>query len=217
MSDMTRLLPAVLLLSLTACPRSADAPPSPLEGGARTASAACGDATGAWSAPVSGLRARLVSSGSKPDRSALDIALEIENVSGEAVDLSWSGAIPTGFTRFRLDDAQGNDLEPDWRFGGNEPTGDTRALFPAKKTIRYDIHKGAFTMMMGRRALRIGAFWGRELPSDGSKRLLRATIAASASRVAASDFGYEGTELVRSPPPARAFTGTLEVPPLCIE
>ena len=214
----TRILwPALLLLSLTACPRSADAPPSPLEGGPPTTSASCGDAVGSWSPVVSGLRARLVTSGSKADRSALDVALEIENVSGEVIDLSWTGSIPLGFATFRLEDTQGKDVEPDWRFGGNSPTGDARALFRAKKTVRYDIHRGAFVTMMGKRALRIGAFWGRELPSDGSKRFLRAVVSASPHRGGAPDVAYEGSELVRDPPPARAFAGTLEVPAVCLE
>jgi len=164
---------------------------------------------------VSSLRARLVTTGSQPDLSALDITLEIENVGSEPVELSWSGYIPMGFATFRLDDPQGHDIEPEWRFGGNSPSGDVRAIFRANKTIRYHVHSGAFVTMMGKRALRIGAFWGRELPGDGSKRFLRATVTAGLPHPDA--FAYEGTDLVRDPPRARAFVGTLEVPAICIE
>jgi hypothetical protein len=175
----------------------------------------CGDVTGAWSQVVGGLRARLVTSGSKPDRSALDITLEIENVGGDAIELPWSGYVPLGFATFRLDDAQGNDIEPAWRFGGNSPSGDVRAIFRPKKTMRYDVHRGTFVTMMGKRALRVGAFWGRELPTDGSKRFLRATITAGAPHPNAP--AYEANEIVPDPPNSRVFSGTLEIPPVCIE
>lgn len=166
---------------------------------------------------MDGLRARWVTAGSKPDHSALDITLEIENVSPEAVDLAFTGYIPLGFTTFRLDDAQGHDIEPDWRFGGNSPTGDSRALFRAGQTVRYSIHRGAFPMMANKRALRIGAFWGRELPSDGTKRFLRAVVHGSTRTDHTPDFAYEGNELVRNPPTARSFTGALEIPAVCVE
>jgi hypothetical protein len=182
---------------------------------ASSTSLPCGDVIGAWSQTVNGLRARLVTSGSKPDRSALDITLEIENVSDQPIEMHWTGYIPLGFASFRLDDTQGKDIEPAWRFGGNAPSGDVRAIFRPKKTIRYDVHRGAFVPTMGNRALRIGAFWGRELPGDGTKRFLRATITAGPAHRNAS--AYEGNDLVHDPPPARVFAGTLEVPAVCVD
>jgi len=158
----------------------------------------------------------LVTSGSKPDRSALDVVLEIENVANEAVELSWTGYIPLGFASFRLEDAQANDVEPSWRFGGNAPSGNARALFRKNQTIRYDIHRGPFTPMMGKRALRIGTFWGRELPTDGTSRSLRATITGAAA-IQSDAATYEGVDSVSTPPPARAFVGTLDIPAVCIE
>lgn len=178
-------------------------------------SAGCGDVVGAWSPVVNGLRARLVTTGSKPDHSALDVALEIENVGGDVIELPWSGDVGLGFATFRLDDAQGKDIEPAWRFGGNSFTGDVRAIFRPKKTIRYDVHRGAFATMNGKRALRIGAFWGRELPNDGSRRFLGATITAGTPKPDAP--AYEGVEIVRDPPRAKVFSGTLQVPAVCIE
>ena len=177
----------------------------------------CGDVTGAWSPVVSGLRARLVTSGSIRDRSALDITLEIENVSADMIDLSWTGSIPLGFARFHLDDASGKDIEPAWRFGGNELTGDVRAIFRPHQTVRYRIHRGAFVTMMGKRALRIGAFWGRELPTDGSKRFLRATLTGGPPHAKAIPYAYEGDDLVRDPPSARPFSAALDVPPVCVD
>ncbi len=177
----------------------------------------CQDVVGAWSPIVNGLRARLTTSGSKPDGSALDITLEVENVGSEAVEISWTGVLPLGFASFRLDDARGTDIEPEWRFGGNAPSGEARALFRARSTQRYEVHRGAFVTMTGKRALRIGAFWGRELPTDGQKRFLRATLAAGPPHVNAPDHAYEGTAVVLKPPPARAFVGPLEVPAVCIE
>ncbi len=212
-----------LALALGACARGADGPPSVQEGGTTATSAPprtapptpCGDVVGAWSPVVSGLRARLVTSGSTPDRSALDVTLEVENTGDEAAELSWSGPIALGFAKFRLDDGQGNDVEPAWAFGGNELTGDVRAIFRAKKTVRYDVHRGAFARMSGKRALRIGAFWGRELPTDGSRRFLGATITAGPRHADAPV--YEGSDIVRDPPRTRAFAGTIAVPAVCVD
>ncbi|HEY8080060.1 MAG TPA: hypothetical protein VIF62_38280 [Labilithrix sp.] len=222
MNHARRLLFATGLFLLVACARSAEGPPPSVQegGSAMTSSSAaasppCGDVVGAWSPVVSGLHARLVTFGSNRDRSALDVVLEIENVGSDAIELPWSGRIALGFAKFRLDDARGNDVEPAWAFGGNEFTGDVRAIFRPKKTIRYDVHRGAFESMSGKRALRIGAFWGRELPSDGSKRFLHATLTAGSPH--ADAIAYEGNDLVRDEPHARAFAGTIEVPAVCID
>lgn len=184
---------------------------------ADASSVPCGNVVGAWSMVVNGLRARLVTSESKPDRSALDIDLEVENVSPqEPIELHWTGYVTLGFATFRLEDAAGSDAEPPWRFAGNSAAGPTRGLFPAGKVIRYVVHRGPFATMNGRRALRIGAFWGRELPSDGSKPFfLRAVVTAGPTHSNAPT--YEGDQLVRTPAPARVWTGTLEIPAVCIE
>jgi hypothetical protein len=210
------------LALLSACTRVATPPASSQDGGSAmtdssSTSRPCGDINGAWSPVVNGLRARLVTSGSKPDRSALDITLEIENVGGEPIELAWSGYIPLGFASFRLDDEQGRDIEPAWRFPGNAPGGDVRALFRANKTVRYEVHRGAFVTMMGKRALRIGAFWGRELPTDGTNRFLRATITGGSPHDGDLRYAYEGNDLVRDPPRARLFIGNLDVPPVCVD
>jgi hypothetical protein len=203
-----------LLAAAGGCDRAPKEPSSTVIDSSSTV--ACGDVVGAWSSTVNGLRGRIVTSGSKPDRSSLDIFLELENVSGqEPIELHFTGTLPLGFIAFRLDDAAGTDREPDWRFGGNAPTGEARALFPAGQVIRYSVHRGTFVSMMGKRALRIGAFWGRELPSDSSKRFLRAVITAGPTHPDAVT--YAGDELVRTPPRARVWSGTLDVPGVCID
>jgi len=177
-------------------------------------STTCGDVEGAWSPVVSGLRGRLVTSGSKPDHSALRIVLELENVSDQGpLEIHWMGDVHLGFATFRLDDAAGNDIEPPWRLGGNAPSGNIRAFLPPAKVVRYDVHGGPFETMMGGRILRIGAFWGRQLPSDGSRRFLRGQVTGAPALDGA--IAYEGNAPAAMPR-GRVWIGRLELPAVCI-
>jgi hypothetical protein len=215
-SWVVRHLPFLFLV--LACSPSLSRPPEATKSPALAtdASAPCGDVVGAWSPVVSGLRARLVTSGSQADHSALHIVLEVENVSGHGpLAVDWEGYIPFGFVTFRLEDAAGTDREPAWALGGNSPSGKIRAIFPPNKVVSYVIHDSTFGSMMGGRILRIGAFWGRELPSNGSRRFLRARVTGSPALVAAVT--YEGEEPAATSTPASVWVGSLDVPLVCIQ
>lgn len=126
--------------------------------------------TGAWSATAGDVRGRLVRSGDR-------IELELENASQQPHELRWDGT-HLGFATFRLDDASGVEVpEPSWRYGGNEMVGSQSLQLPPG-TTRVVIGDPIYGSMMGHRTIRIGAFWGRELPDDGSPRFLRARVAA---------------------------------------
>lgn len=203
----TRVL-VFFILVLLGCDRPSSSGPAPTHANAPS----CGDVVGAWSSVVDGLRARLVTSGSKPDKSSLRIVLEIENVSDQPLEIHWDG-LYLGFQTFRLEDATGNDVEPPWRLPGNAPSGKVRAVFPPAKVVTYELHRGPFEKMKDARILRIGAFWGREL--DGSRRLLRSKVMGVPKLEGAA--AYEGQELATNVPPGRVWTGPLEVPGVCVE
>lgn len=198
-------------------PADGDVAAARSDGGAAVASdagkMACHEGLGAWSETVDGLRARLVTSAASRD--GVDVDLEVENVSGAPLEVHWTGDLPLGFVQFHLDDAAGRDVEPGWRFGGNAPSGSVRSVFLPGKSVRYAVHHGAFGKMASARTIRIGAFWGRELPSDGSRRFLRGVIAAGPTHPEAP--AYAGNEPAVKPPPARAWTGPLQVPAVCLE
>lgn len=181
-------------------------PPSP--------SKACGDTVGAWSSVVDGLRGRLVTSGSKPDHSALRIVLELENKSGRPLDLHWTGN-HLGFATFRLEDEAGKDPEPGWRLGGNEATGNLRATLSETAPTTYVVHDGPFGSMNGGRILRIGAFWGRELPGGGARRSLRAVVVGGPANPDAAPLA--GSASAPTTARGRPWTGRLELPPVCVE
>lgn len=182
--------------------------------------ARCGDVTGPWSSAVDGLRARFVTSGSRPDGSSLAVHLELENLSRENIELAWSGT-SLAFAAIRLTDAQGRELPaPGWAFGGNEFTGAMSLLVPAGRTARVVVASNLIAPMMGRRAVRIGAFYGRELPTNGTTAMLAATIAPSASRQGRSSrvevtlVPITGT--IRPASRTRRLRGTIVVPPVCV-
>lgn len=180
----------------------------------------CGDVVGAWSGVTSGLRARLITSGSRADHSALRVSLELENVSGQGpLEIHWSGRPNLGYASFGLDDATGVEVPaPDWAFGGNESTGDIWELVPATGSLRHDVAPNVFDEFSGRRVLRVGTFWAREMPTDGSHVLLRATLAGRAPLEADTAL-VDGVARTASPddPRGRAWIGTLEVPPVCVD
>lgn len=180
----------------------------------------CGDVEGAWSSPVDGLRGRILTSRAQPDRSSLRVEVELENVSAEPLAIHWDGYVNLGFVTFRLDDEAGAEVpEPDWRLGGNEPGGSLREVIPAGGTVRHAIGE-VFARFDGRRILRIGAFWGREMPTDGARRFLRGQVVGRAPRPGDLLVETEGDELTvrdSAGTDARAWTGPLELPAVCID
>jgi hypothetical protein len=188
-----------------------------------TASEGCGNAVGAWSPVVDGLRGRVVRSDASADRSALSIFVELENVGDAPRSIHWDGRPSLGYATFHLDDAAGVEVpRPDWGFGGNEMAGSLYETVSVSGVVRHEI-PNTLTTMNGERALRIGAFWGRELPSDGSRRYLRATVVGRAPQPDDSQVrfgeGDEGATVGAAPtePPGRAWTSSLELPGVCID
>lgn len=82
----------------------------------------CGDTVGAWSAPVDGLRARLITSGARADRAALQVDLEVEAVAGPRA-IHWTGMLDLGYVSFALDEAAGAPVAAALAWGGNGPGG----------------------------------------------------------------------------------------------
>jgi hypothetical protein len=141
------------------------------------------DPTGAWSGTAEGVRARLVRAGER-------VELELENTRQQPLELRWSGN-HLAFATFRLDDAAGAEIpEPEWQYPGNEHTGDQQLALPATSTTRVVVGDSIFARFGERRTVRIGAFWGREMPADGSPAFLRTRLAL--------------------------WKGSLEVPPVCL-
>ena len=195
--------------------------PAAISEAAPAAASGCGATTGAWSAAVDGLRARLVRAGGPEDGTPLSLAIEIEieNISGEALDIHWSGP-PHGFSTFRLDDEDGAEVpEPPWRLGGNEAVGDFRAYIAPHSAVRTEV-QGIITRFDDAPIVRIGAFWARELPAVG-RRILHAAIAGGAP--AANEVlvvrGEDGTvirQVEPTDPVGRTWTGPLDVPGVCV-
>jgi hypothetical protein len=190
--------------------------------------ARCGDVVGAWSPVVGGLRGRLVTSGSRADRSALRLALELENVSGRGpLEVNWNGSIQIGFAAFELADATGALVpEPAWRWGGNESVGHARVIMPSSGVVQFVVADNLFAPMMGRRAMRLGAFWGREMPTDGSRRFLRARVTGVAPPVhtwvqveipAVDGGGMSVRAAAPDEPSGHTWIGTLDVPAVCVD
>jgi len=159
------------------------------------------DATGAWSSAVAGLRGRLVRTGER-------VELELDNVSARPLELHWAG-YRLAFATFRLDDASGAEVpEPDWRYGGNEATGRQHLLL-ATGTTRVVVGDPIFGEVSGRRTVRIGAFWGREMPADGSPRFLRARVIGAQPSSGELDPATSAARGV-------VWLGSLDVPPVCL-
>ncbi len=197
-------------------------------GGAQTAAPQatqprCGEVVGEWSSVVDGLRGRIVTSGSREDRSSLSVAIELENVSTEPRAIHWDGRPTLGFATFQLEDETGTEVpDPPWALGGNEAVGSLREVIAASSTVRH-VLGDVLDEVDGGRILRIGAFWSREMPADGSRRQLRALITGRAPLpddlpVTVGDH-EEGMAVSdsREAPQGRAWTGPLELPPVCID
>lgn len=219
-SSILHLAPLLWLL-LQGCMRPAAAPSAPVDEAVpgatprEDASTVCGDVVGAWSMVVGGLRGRLVTSGSKPDGSALDITLEIENVSGQGpLELHWEGNMTEGFASFRLDDEAGHEQQ-EMGVGGSLITGSCRATLQPTKIARFPLHRGAFEGVAGRRTLRLRVFWMRELPSDRSRRFLRGQVTGGPAirRARDCDGGGQAPKGRRG----RVWIGSLELPAVCIQ
>jgi hypothetical protein len=203
-----------------------DASPRPdvaVPGSTPAAGERCGDVVGEWSGVVDGLRGRLITSGSRADRTALRVTVELENVSGQGpLEINWSGRPNLGFVTFRLEDATGADVpEPPWRLGGNEAVGDIRELIPPTGTVRHDVAENVFERFGAERILRIGAFWARPMPADGSRRFLRAiaTGHVPTGSEALLDRAEGGVVRPASPsdPRGRVWLGSLTIPAVCID
>ena len=181
----------------------------------------CGDTVGAWSAPVDGLRARLITSGARADRAALQVDLEVEAVAGPRA-IHWVGMLDLGYATFALDDAAGAPVAAALAWGGNGPGG---AFYEAVVgRVRHQVASNLFVPVDGRRLIRIGAFGGGwPMPNDATPRYLRARVTGAAAGpdelevyVAEPAVGSLGARAV-SAAPAPAWVGTLDVPAVCVE
>lgn len=182
----------------------------------------CGDTVGAWSAPVDGLRARLITSGARPDRAALQVALEIEPVAGPRT-IHWTGMLDLGYVTFALDDAAGAPVPAALAWGGNGPGGSFAEVIPG--AVRHRVASNLFVPVDGRRLVRIGAFGGGwPMATDGAPRRLRARVTGAPP--AADEFeayvvdpavGSLGARPAATAPAAPAWVGTLEVPAVCVD
>ena len=200
-----------LLVTLSGCGAAPPAEMTPDESEAAVteeAPDACAGA-GAWSSAVDGLRGRLVVSGAG---ASLRVVIELENVSAQPIALHWDGSPSVGFATFALRDAAGNEPMPDWVFGGSEPTGALALVIPAGSAVERDATASFVAGPGGEaRVLRIGAFWGRPMPEDGSPRYLSARVVARAP--APGDVTEEGDAVSG----ARAWVGAIELPAACID
>jgi hypothetical protein len=167
----------------------------------------CEGGAGAWSEAVDGLRGRVVFSDTEPH-----LVIELENVSAQPIALHWDGSPSVGFATFALRDGAGNEPMPDWAFGGNEMTGSLALVLPAGARNTRDAMASFSTGLAGEtRVLRIGAFWGRALPDDGSPRYLSARVVSRAP--GAGDTTEDGSAITGATP----WTSALELPAVCID
>lgn len=181
----------------------------------------CGDTVGAWSAPVDGLRARLITSGARADRAALQVDLEVEAVAGPRA-IHWTGMLDLGYVSFALDEAAGAPVAAALAWGGNGPGGSFSEAVAGR--VRHRVASNLFVPVDGRRLIRIGAFGGGwPMPNDGAARALRARVTGAApgpdeleAYVADPADGSLGARSV-SAAPAPAWVGTLDVPAVCVE
>ncbi|MCB9595477.1 MAG: hypothetical protein H6719_22340 [Sandaracinaceae bacterium] len=150
-------------------------------GPATATPAPCRDVTGEWSSPVDGLRGRLVTSGASASHDALRLTVELENVSDHDLSIHWDGRPSLGFVAFALDDADGVEVpEPPWALGGNEPGGSLFTVVPAGATARHAL-PDVLDTFDGGRIFRIGTFWARQMPDDGSRWTVRARVTGRAA------------------------------------
>lgn len=183
----------------------------------------CGDVVGAWSAVSDGLRMRLITSGSRPDRSALRIEVEIENTSARGVELHWEGRFDGGWASPGMRDLRGVDVPaPPWAFGGNEYVGRIRLPIAARHTTRIELAANAFTPRP-QRSLRIGAFWARQMPTDGRAarfyvrtRTSATALASPATLVRNRDGSHTAQQTIPGPRFA-VWRGSIEVPSVCVD
>ncbi len=211
------LLGACRLASATAPP---DAPATHAAANARR----CGNVVGEWSPPVDGLRARLITSDSRADHSALRIVIELENVSPRVLEIHWRGRPDIGFARPHLDDASHTEVPvAGMVFGGNEMTGSMRAPIAVHGVLRAIIAQNAYQRIGGIRHLRIGSFWSRQMPTDGSPRFFRVRIEGDAPDPAGEavlETDATGASVaVQAPhaPTGDAWRGAIDVPAVCVD
>ncbi len=146
-------------------------PPTPVDG-----------RPGAWSAPVAGLRGRLVVvrlADSEGHRQA-GLDLELENVRdvADAIQIAWEGA--SSMLDFTLEDAAGHAV-PRLALGGNELVVPARLALPPGATLRLRISRGLYESA---KLVRPTSFQGWEIRPDTPKTLyLRATFAPPGSKV----------------------------------
>ena len=216
--------------------RSGETPPPTV-----SASERCEFGAGEWSTPVDGMRGRLVSS--RVDET-LQLTLELENISDEPREIYWYGRPDAGFASFALLDTDGVEVpEPGWQLGGNEHTGVLRTTIRPSAVVSHRVPIDVFERQDGMRIVRIGAFWGRELPPEESRAYLRARVnggAPTGPETLVVEISDDGSVDVREPttetladlsddggvvehvpvpsePRGRAWTESLEIPPLCIQ
>lgn len=210
---------------LGACrPAAATVPPDAVRTAAAATAGRCGNVAGAWSPPVNGLRARLITSDSRADRSALRIVLELENVSPRALEIHWRGRPDAGFARPHLDDASHTEVPvAGVVFGGNEMTGSMRAPIAVHGVLRATVADNAFQRIGGIRHVRVGSFWSRQMPTDGSPRFFRMRIEGDSADPAGEtvlETGATGASVaVRAnrAPTGEAWRGAIDVPSVCVD
>jgi hypothetical protein len=168
---------------------------------------------GAWSPIVDGLRARMIREAA-PSSNGPRLAIEVENTSSEPREIYWLGRPSLGYVTFRLFEGAREVGEPDWRFGGNEPGGSMRESLAPGSTIRRSID-AAYTDMNGKRALRIGAFWGREVPEKGAQ--LGGVLRGGPADPKAMTLNQDRVVAPDTIPHGRAWLGSIEIPPIPIE
>lgn len=189
-------------------------------GGRTPPSRGCGDVIGAWSAPVDGVRARLVTTRAAGVRG---VSLDVENTGGEPRELRWLGYLDAGFATFRLLDGAGHEPPPVLAWGGNALGGALREVLPVGRAVRHVIGRDLVVVSQGRRLVRIGAFGGGwELPADGAPRFLAARLASDPSvsptlRLEVDPERELSTHPDAEPPHGRPWAGPLDVPPVCVD
>ncbi len=204
-------------LALVAACRGPDVPRAPAP------PAPCGDTVGAWSAPVDGLRARLITSGARADRASLQVALELEPVAGPRA-IHWAGMLELGYVTFALDDAAGAPVAAVLAWGGNGPSGSFREAL--RGPVRHLVASNLFVPVDGQRLVRIGAFGGGwPMATDGTSRRLRARLTGAAPAPdeleayvvdpAVVSLGARVVGADAAAPPA--WIGALDVPAVCVD
>lgn len=154
------------------------------------------------------------------------VTLELENVSEQPLEIHWTGRADAGFATFALDDPSGTEVpEPDWEFGGNEATGVLRVFLAPTSITRHQVPVGVHARPDGVFVVRVGAFWGREIPAADPRAYLRARVTGAPPSdeetfpVELSEEDGSALARVASPtdPRGRPWIGSLELPGVCVD